>query len=95
MKEDNMMATMSGTMDGEQRMTSLDIAQVTGKEHKNVLQAIRNMEPAWEKVHGLKFKLMQIRMELPNGGYRLVPAFSLTKTESLYVATKFIIRTIV
>jgi phage regulator Rha-like protein len=39
----------------EQRMTSLDIAAVTGKEHKNVLQAIRNMEPAWEKVHGLKF----------------------------------------
>ena len=73
----------------EQRMTSLDIAEVTGKSHKNVLQAIRNMEPAWEKVHGLKFQLMQIRMDLPNGGYRMVPAFSLTKTESLYVATKF------
>ena len=70
-------------------MTSLDIAEVTGKSHKNVLQAIRNMEPAWEKVHGLKFQLMQIRMDLPNGGYRMVPAFSLTKTESLYVATKF------
>ena len=73
----------------EQRMTSLDIAAVTGKEHKNVLQAIRNMEPAWEKVHGLKFQPTQIRIEIPNGGYRLVPAFSLTKTESLYVATKF------
>ena len=83
-----MMATMSGKQE-EQRMTSLDIAAVTGKEHKNVLRAIREMEPAWEKVHGLKFELMQIRMDLPNGGYRLVPAFSLTKTESLYVATKF------
>jgi hypothetical protein len=28
-------------------------------------------------------------MDLPNGGYRMVLAFSLTKTESLYVATKF------
>ena len=88
MKEETMMATMSGKQE-EQRMTSLDIAAVTGKEHKNVLRAIREMEPAWEKVHGLKFELMQIRMDLPNGGYRLVPAFSLTKTESLYVATKF------
>ena len=83
------MATMSGAQMAEQRMTSLDIAQVTGKSHKNVLQAIRNMEPAWEKVHGLKFQPMQIRLDLPNGGYRLMPAFSLTKTESLYVATKF------
>ena len=73
----------------EQRMTSLDIAAVTGKEHKNVLQAIRNMEPAWEKVHGLKFQPTQIRIEIPNGGYRWVPAFSLTKTESRYVAPKF------
>ena len=34
---------------GEQRMTSLEIAELTGKQHKNVMQAIRNMEPAWEK----------------------------------------------
>ena len=26
-----------------------------------------SLEPAWEKVHGLKFELMQIRMDLPNG----------------------------
>jgi phage regulator Rha-like protein len=36
-------------------MTSLDIAAVTGKEHKNVLRAIREMEPSWEKESGLKF----------------------------------------
>lgn len=89
MKEKEMMATMSGTMDGEQRITSLDIAQITGKPHNDVLKAIRKMEAAWEKVHQGKFSQMQIRIELPNGGYRLVPAFSLTKAESLYVATKF------
>ena len=32
---------------GAQRMTSLEIAQVTGKMHKDVMKAIRNMEPAW------------------------------------------------
>jgi phage regulator Rha-like protein len=43
-------------------MTSLDIAAVTGKEHKNVLRAIREMEPAWEKERGLKFQPTQIRI---------------------------------
>ena len=40
MKEKEMMATMSGKQD-EQRITSLDIAAVTGKQHKDVLKAIR------------------------------------------------------
>ena len=88
MKQEKMMSTRSGTQE-EQRITSLDIAQVTGKPHNDVLKAIRKMEAAWEKVHKGKFSQMQIRIDLPNGGYRLVPAFSLTKTESLYVATKF------
>ena len=30
-------------------MTSLEIAELTGKQHKDVMKAIRNMEPAWEK----------------------------------------------
>jgi len=38
---------------------------------------IRNMELVWEKEHGLKFELMQIRENLPNGGYRLIPCFKL------------------
>ena len=80
---------MNGLTTNEQRMTSMDIAAVTGKTHAHVLRDIRSMEPAWEKVHGAKFGLMQIRMELPNGGFRLIPAFSLTKTECLYVALKF------
>ena len=42
-----------------ERMTSIEIAEVTGKQHKDVMRAIRNMEPAWEKVHGLKFQLKQ------------------------------------
>ena len=47
------------------------------------------MEPAWEKERGRKFALTQIREEIPNGGYRLRPVFALSKTECLYVATKF------
>ena len=53
------------------------------------MQAIRNMEPAWEKVRGLKFQLLQKVYNLPNGGTKLTPYYSLTKTECLYIATKF------
>ena len=70
-------------------MTSLEIAELTGKQHKNVMQAIRNMEPAWEKVQGLKFQLSFRTYQLPNGGTKEVPCYQLTKTECLYIATKF------
>ena len=40
-----------------QHMTSLEIAELTGKQLKNIMRDIRNMEPAWEKVQGLKFEL--------------------------------------
>ena len=73
----------------KQVMTSLEIAQVTGKQHKNVMQAIRNMESAWEKTCGLKFQLTSRTIVQPNGGTREVPCYSLTKTECLYIATKF------
>ena len=72
-----------------QHMTSLEIAQVTGKQHKDVLKAIRNMEPAWTKTCGRKFALTSRIIEQPNGGTREVPCYQLTKTECLYIATKF------
>ena len=49
------------------------------------MQAIRNMEPAWEKVNGRKFALVEYRDK--KGELR--PCYSLTKTECLYIATKF------
>ena len=66
-------------------MTSIEIAEVTGKQHKNVMQAIRNMEPAWEKVNGGNFS----RVEYKDAKGEMRPCFELTKTECLYIATKF------
>ena len=40
---------------GEQCITSLQIAEVTGKTHAHVLRDIRNMELGWEKERGTKF----------------------------------------
>ena len=73
----------------EQTMTSLEIAELTGKQHKDVMKAIRKMEPAWEKVQGRKFALLSRTYQLPNGGTKEVPCYVLTKTECLYIATKF------
>ena len=53
------------------------------------MQAIRNMEPAWEKVTGLKFQLCEKSYLLANGVTKKQPFYQLTKTECLYIATKF------
>jgi phage regulator Rha-like protein len=70
---------------GAQRMTSLEIAEVTGKQHKHLMRDIRNMEAAWEKVNGSKFGLVDYR----DAKGELRPCYSLSKTECLYIATKF------
>ena len=69
----------------ELRMSSLDIAELCGKQHNHVLRDIRSMEPAWEKVNGSKFGLIEYK-DLRG---RLKPCYSLTKTECLYIATKY------
>ena len=73
----------------QQTMSSLEIAKLTGKPHNDVMKAIRKMEPAWEKVHEGKFSLMFRETEIGNGATRKDPYYELTKTECLYVATKF------
>ncbi len=66
-------------------MTSLEISQVIGKPHNDVMKAIRKMEPAWEKVNGRNFALVAYTDS--KGEQR--PCYSLSKTECLYIATKF------
>ena len=66
-------------------MTSLEIAELTGKNHFDLLRAIRKMEPAWEKVTGLKFQLSGYK----DSTGRSLPCYQFTKTECLYIATKF------
>ena len=47
------------------------------------------MEPAWTKACGSNFRLTSRAIIQPNGGTRDVPCYQLTKTECLYIATKF------
>lgn len=78
------MNKISTVVDGD-RMTSLQIAEITGKRHADVMKAIRKMEPAWEKVAEGKFSLGSYKDE--NNQDR--PCYSLNKEECLYIATKF------
>lgn len=82
------MNEISTIVDGD-RMTSLQIAEITGKAHKDIMRAIRNMEPAWENVCGRKFTLTSREVNQPNGGTRETSCYSLNKEECLYIATKF------
>lgn len=68
-----------------QTMSSLEIAKLTGKPHNDVLKAIRAMEPAWQKVAQGKFSLGTYK----DANNQDRPCYYLTKTECLYVATKF------
>ena len=76
----------NGTMTGKApHMTSLEIAEVTGKQHKHVMEAIRKMEPAWMNIAGSNFRLGSYK----DANRQLRPCYQLTKTECLYIATKF------
>ena len=64
----------NGTMTGKApHMTSLEIAELTGKNHFDVLRAIRNMEPAWEKVTECKFAVSEYK----DSTGRKLPCYSL------------------
>jgi len=68
-----------------QTMTSLEIAELTGKQHFHVMEAIRKMEPAWKKIAASNFRLGTYK----DANGQLRPCYQLTKTECLYIATKF------
>lgn len=73
----------------KETMSSLQIAEISGKHHKDVMRAIRKMEPAWEKICGRKFALTSQIIDMPNGGTRKESCYILNKTECLFIATKF------
>lgn len=78
------MNEISTIVDGD-RMTSLQIAEITGKPHADVMKAIRKMEPAWSKINEGNFSLVDYQDK--KGETR--PCYSLNKEECFYIATKF------
>lgn len=68
-------------------LTSLDIAEVTGKEHKNVLRDIRNILE--QGVQQLNFEPMQKDVPTNNGGHKSIPCYLITPKGCLILASGY------
>lgn len=66
-------------------MSSVEIAERTGKRHCDVMRSIRAMEPAWIKISERKFASASYKDE--QGKPR--PMYLLDYRECMYIATKF------
>ena len=67
------------------KMSSLEISEITGKLHYNILRDIEKMESGWTEVTGLKFEVNEYKD--PRG--RKLKCYLLTKRECLYISSKY------
>lgn len=52
-------------------ITSREISEITGKPHNDLMKAIREMEPAWVKVNGGNFSLVEYVDAIGEGKFSL------------------------
>ena len=69
------------------KMSSLEIAELTGKKHMNVIRDIKNLLK--QGVSELNFELSSYKQQQPNGGEKDVPMFNLTKKGCLILASGY------
>ena len=70
-------------------MTSLQIAEITGKTHSNVMRDIRNILEQLEEKHKFNFELMFKITKLGNNAERKDPYYLLTKKDCLLLASVY------
>lgn len=68
-------------------MSSLEIAELTGKKHAHVMRDIRNLLE--QGVRQSNFGLSSYKQELPNGGTKDVPCYNLTPKGCLILASGY------
>ena len=73
---------------GEQTMSSLQIAELTGKRHDAVLRDVRNLLEQGVQAHN--FVESHYEQVLPTGGKKFLPCFNLTKTGCLILASGYV-----
>lgn len=71
----------------KETMTSLEIAEITGKQHAHVMRDIRNLLE--QGVSESNFGLSSYKQGQPNGGTKDVPCFVLTKKGCLILASGY------
>lgn len=73
-------------------MTSIEVAELTGKEHKNILRDIKDESEKLEKKGinpQLIFEPTQYQDKTPTGGIRTLPMYNLTKEGVLQLAARY------
>lgn len=70
-------------------MTSLQIAEITGKTHSNVMRDIRNILEQLEDRRQFSFELSSRPQPMPNGGSKEVSCYILTKKDCLLLASGY------
>ena len=71
----------------KETMTSLEIAEVTGKQHSHIMRDIRKLLE--QGVSESNFGLTSYRQAQPNGGSKDVPMYQLTKKGCLILASGY------
>lgn len=80
----SLMATLIHDTD---RMSSLEIAELTGKRHDAILRDIRNLLKQGVSHHN--FVETSYKQPQPRGGYKELPCFELTKKGCLILASGY------
>ncbi len=75
------------TIGTEQTMSSLQIAELTGKRHDAILRDIRNLLDQGVQAHN--FVESQYEYTLPTGGLKTATCYNLTKTGCLILASGY------
>lgn len=73
--------------DKKDGMTSLEIAEVTDKQHSNVMRDIRNILA--QGVSQFNFELSSYKQPQPHGGFKEIPCFNLTPKGCLILASGY------
>lgn len=77
------------TINAKETMSSLQIAELTGKQHSNVMRDIRNILEQLEEKHKFNFELMFKITKLGNNAERKDPYYLLTKKDCLLLASGY------